>query len=190
MKLILGSRSIGRQKVLKRYGYEFGLAFADINEKAIRTEDLNTLPLLLAEEKFKNLIDRLDKNCTLITADQIVIHEGKLREKPENKKQAREYLKSYPGTSRTITSVVITNLMSGKKAEGTDTAYVTFKKFPDGIIDQLLKEGNILNAAGGFIIDDPLIMPFVKKIEGEIESVIGLPLQLTEKLLVKVGFKK
>ncbi|KAG7024197.1 Maf-like protein, partial [Cucurbita argyrosperma subsp. argyrosperma] len=46
-----------------------------------------------------------------------------------------------------------------------------------------VEEGNVLNVAGGLIIEHPLILPYVKKVVGTTDSVMGLPKALTEKLL-------
>lgn len=40
---------------------------------------------------------------------------------------------------------------------------------------------------GGFVVDDPLIMPFLDKREGEEDSIIGLPMRLTHQLIAEVS---
>jgi septum formation protein len=37
--------------------------------------------------------------------------------------------------------------------------------------------------AGSFVVEDPLLQPFLGKREGELESVQGMPIALTNKLL-------
>lgn len=37
--------------------------------------------------------------------------------------------------------------------------------------------------------DDPLLVPYVRKIEGDEESIVGMPIHLLEKLLKKAGYK-
>ncbi|PIT88071.1 MAG: hypothetical protein COU29_03595 [Candidatus Magasanikbacteria bacterium CG10_big_fil_rev_8_21_14_0_10_36_32] len=111
----------------------------------------------------------------------------RLREKPENEAQAREYLSravEYP--LETVTAVVITNTVTGKQEEGIDVAKVYFLDIPEETIEKLIKEGHIFHQAGGFSIDDPLVRDFVKQIEGEPESIIGLPKKLTERLIGEV----
>lgn len=187
MKIILGSKSIGRKHILQKAGYEFEIMVSNIDEKTIRTKNFKELPLLLARAKAKKLLEQINDPAILITCDQVVICNNKLREKPESEKQTREYLKSYEHyPAQTNTAIVVTNTKSGKQAEGSDFAKVFFKKIPDQIINQLVKEKSIMNAAGGFIIDDPLLKPFIDHIEGSIDSVIGLPLKLTEELILKV----
>lgn len=51
MKIILGSQSRSRRKVLEKLGYEFEVMPADIDEKAIRFDDPTKLTLVLARAK-------------------------------------------------------------------------------------------------------------------------------------------
>lgn len=187
MKIILGSQSVGRKKILEDAGYEFEILSADIDEKSIRSDDFELLPLLLAREKAKVLLEKIKEPAILITADQVVVYQGALREKPQSPKQAREYLLSYNQNPAQInTAVVVTNTQTGKQAEVLDITKAHFKAIPESIIEALIAEGNIMRAAGGFIVEHPLLLPYVKKIEGDIKSVTGLPLILTEELIKQV----
>lgn len=188
MKIILGSKSFGRQQVLKRAGYRFSVVPANIDEKKIRSENFEELPMLLARAKAKEIQKNIKENAVLITSDQVAVWNNKLREKPENLEQAREYLKTssfYP--TKAITAVVVTNLVTGKQAEGLDIVTVEFNPLPEEVITSLVKEGKVLDAAGGIIVEHPLIKPYIKSIDGELDSVTGLPLELTEKLIQEVS---
>lgn len=187
MKIILGSKSFGRQKVLKDAGFEFEVMIADIDEKAIRSDDYQLLPLLIARAKTEKLLTKISDDAILITSDQVVVCNGELREKPESKEIAWHYLESYSiFPAQTNTAVVVTNTKTGKKREEVDIARVYFKKIPPSIIDLLIQEGKILNTAGGFLVEHPLLQPYIEKIEGDIKSITGLPLKLTQKLIQEV----
>lgn len=186
MKIILGSQSFGRQQVLKNAGIDFEVMVADIDEQAIRSENYQELPLLIAQAKSEKLRQEIKEPAILITADQVVVCNGELREKPETEARAREYIESYsiyPAT--TITGVVVFNNDTGKQAEAVDTAEVFFKPLPDSMVDKLVEEGKIFHAAGGFIVEHPLVEPYVERIDGDINSVTGLPLEVTLKLIEK-----
>ncbi len=187
MKIILGSQSFGRKQVLERAGYEFEIMSADIDEKAIRSDNYEELPLLLARAKAQALLERIKEPALLITSDQIVVWNGQLREKPESVGQAKEYLKSYADfPAQTNTAVVITNTATGVQAEGVDIAKVFFKQIPDIVIDELISKTKLMYTAGGIIVEHPLFSPYIDRIEGEINSVSGLPLILTQELLEQV----
>jgi septum formation protein len=191
MKLILGSKSVGRYEVLSNAGYEFDVMVSDIEEEAIRTGDYELLPLLIARGKKDALLPKIKEDAILITSDQVVVWNKRLREKPKDKNEARDWLRThFKHPSKAITSVIATNTKTGKSAEGVDIVRVYFKKIPDNVIEKLIKKGRILNTAGACVAEDPLLNPYIKKLEGDLDSLTGLPMKLTKKLLEQVGFRQ
>lgn len=189
-KIILGSQSKARREILKQMGYEFEIMPSDIDEKQIRLENPTELTLALARAKAAALLPKIKEAAILITSDQVVVWNRTIREKPENEAQAREYLgRAAEHPSETVTAMVVINTATGKQAEGVDVAKVYFSDIPEEIISRLIEEGNIFNQAGGFSIDDPLVKDFVRRIEGEHESIEGLPKKLTERLMEEVADK-
>lgn len=189
MKIILGTASKYRKEVFEEMGYtDFEVMVADINEKTIRFDDPETLALALANAKADALLKRINDPAILITADQVVSWNGEIREKPENENQARDYLRSYHfAPAYTISAVAVTNTATGKRASGANTVKIVFDQIPDAVIEQLIKQGDIFNKAGGFEVRDPLLKPYVKGIEGTMDSVMGLPKELTKRLMKEVS---
>uniref|UniRef100_A0A0E0KAV9 Maf-like protein n=1 Tax=Oryza punctata TaxID=4537 RepID=A0A0E0KAV9_ORYPU len=210
LRLILGSSSASRRQILAEMGYSFTLLSADIDEKEIRKEKPEELVVALAHAKvtpfllllFKNWIladaimeklrnngmmnEILDSQDTtlLITADQVVVHDGVIREKPSTPEEARKFIKGYSKShAATIGSVLVTNVKSGARKEGWDKAEVYFHKIPDEVVESLIEEGDVFYVAGGLLIEHPLTSPLVEAIVGTIDSVMGLPKSLTEKLI-------
>ena len=184
MKIILGSSSQGRQEILKEMGYDFEVMAPDIDEKAIRHEDAKELVLRLGNAKADALIPKIKDSALLITSDQVVAWKDQIREKPENDEEAREFLRTYhEAPAETICSIVVTNTATGKRVSGVDIARVYFKEIPEDVIDKFIGRKDIFWRAGGFSIKDPLLQPYIEKIEGTINSIMGLPKELTERLL-------
>ncbi|XP_047176630.1 7-methyl-GTP pyrophosphatase isoform X2 [Vigna umbellata] len=192
-KIILGSSSVARRKILSEMGYQFTLMTADIDEKSIRKETPEELVMALAEAKANAIISKLQSTSNqervveptiLIAADTVVVYEGVIREKPTSKEEARQFLKDYSGRhAATVGSVIVTNLKTGFRKGDSDRVEIYFNEIPDEIIEKLVDEGITLNVAGGLIIEHPSILPFVKEVVGTTDSVMGLPKSLTEKLL-------
>ena len=61
-KIILGSESTGRAKVLREMGYEFTVMPANFDAKTIRWTDPEVLTLALAKAKAKALLPRITES--------------------------------------------------------------------------------------------------------------------------------
>ncbi len=188
MKLILGSSSKWRQYILRRMGYEFEVMEPDIDEKAIRHQDPERLVLAIARAKAEVLLPRIAEPALLVTSDQVTVCAGRIREKPESDEEARRFLKSYGDhPAMTVTAVVVTNTATRQAAEGVDIATLYFRPIPDGVIDALIEEGEVMHCCGAFVYEHELLRPFEVRLEGESESIQGLPARLTRDLIGRVG---
>ena len=184
MRTILGTQSAARRLLFARLAPVFETLSADIDEQAIRSDDPLLLPLLLARAKVDALVPRVGGDALLVTFDQVVTCGGELREKPASSDQARVWLESCAAhPAQTNTAVVVHNTATGARAEGLDVARVYFRPIPKEIIALLIQEGGVLRAAGGFLVEDSRFQPFIDRIEGETESVMGLPIALTSRLM-------
>ncbi|XP_015575324.1 7-methyl-GTP pyrophosphatase isoform X4 [Ricinus communis] len=192
VKIILGSSSVARRKILAEMGYEFTVTSADIDEKCIRKEKPEELVMALAEAKADAIIAKLqadnnqekDAELILAAADTVVVYEGAIREKPSSEEEARQFMKDYSGGhAATVSSVLVTNLKTGFRKVEFDRVEIFFHEIPDEVIEKLIEEGLVLRVAGGLIIEHPLILPYVKEVVGTTDSVMGLPKSLTEKLM-------
>src|SRR3989339_531887 len=119
MKIILGSQSQQRKRVLKEMGYEFEVLPADIDEKKIRHEDPRQLTVMLAKAKASAICSRISEPALIITADQVVVCNGKVYEKPRDVAEAKAFLQSYADyPAECVNGVVVTNTATGKQIEG------------------------------------------------------------------------
>jgi len=184
MKIILGSQSEGRRQVLEEMGYDFEIIPAHIDEKAIRDSDPKELVLKIAHAKADALQKRIQESALIITGDQVVVWNGKIREKPENEEEAERFLRSckdYP--AEIINAITVTNTETRRRVAGIDTSKVFFSEIPDDVIDKLIEEGDVFKRAGGFEIANPLLSPYVKRVEGTYDSIVGLPKEILSRLL-------
>ncbi|CAM8884547.1 unnamed protein product [Rhodiola kirilowii] len=176
-------------------GYEFTIMSADIDESSIRKEKPEDLVMALAEAKADAVISRLQAQhedlsksnsppTLLLTADTVVVYNGVIREKPSSKEEARKFIKDYSGSHGTVVgSVLVTNLRTGYKKGGWESAEVYFHEIPDHVIDSLIEDGVTLNVAGGLMLEHPLTSPFVESMVGTADCVMGLSKGLTERLI-------
>ena len=71
----------------------------------------------------------------LITADQVITHDGAILEKPLNREEAVAFLKGYSsGQCSTVGSIVITNLLTGRRVQVRSSLWqfveIIFKSVP------------------------------------------------------------
>jgi len=187
MKIILGSQSAGRKRVLEQMGYDFEIVPADIDEKAIRFSDPRELTLALARAKAQALLKKLTEPALLITSDLVVQWSDRILEKPAGPDQAREFLRGYAtAPAKIVASVVITDISSGKHLEGVEEATVHFRPIPENVVETIVSDERTYTQGGGLSVEDERLKPYIERIDGEIEAIIGLPKKLTQQFLTEM----
>ena len=191
MKIILGSGSKFRKEIMERAGYSFDVISADVDERAIRTENPYDLPLCLAEAKAAAILPKIADQALLVTSDTVVICEGRIYEKPLTPDEVRAFLGDYSrvGSADIVTSVLVTNTATEKKASGTDTCKVEFIQAPESAIEEFIRTGDPYSRAGGFSVEDETLAPYIKAEKSTYDSIMGMPLLMLAELLKKVEEK-
>jgi septum formation protein len=182
---VLGSSSKWRKQVITEIlGFtNVETLSPDIDEKAIRDPDPRVLTTKIANAKADALVPRVSKPCLLICSDQVILWRDQIREKPVDADEARHFLRSYDLNSPPICvdAVVITNTATGKRLQGVEIATAYFRPLSEAKIEELVAHGDVLTTAGGFVIER--MQEYLDRIDGDIESVLGLPKKLTTQLL-------
>lgn len=186
MKLILGSQSKWRAKELEKAGFVFETMSANIDEKAIRHSDPEKLVSVLAHAKAEALRNQIVEPALLITTDQVVVCDGKIREKPVDEAEARIFLNSYlEHPAEVVNGVVVTNTLTGKQVDGIDRAKVFYKSTLGTAIEELISKGDVMTCGGAFQAEDPTMLAHTARIEGGLDSFTGMPIGLVTRLLAE-----
>ena len=198
LPLILGSTSTSRQKIVGKLGWKCFHAAPDIDEKAIRSENSYELPLLIAKAKANALIERFSKGelqkpgdqFIILTADQITLYGGTVREKPENDEEAFAFLTSYSDDKvSTVSAIVITHWPSLKQESDIDVAEIFWKAIDEDCVKRIVSRREIFSSAGGFRVEDEDLNPRILRIDGDMTSIMGFPVSLTIRLLQELKSK-
>ncbi|WZZ12673.1 hypothetical protein YC2023_105762 [Brassica napus] len=200
-KMILGSQSMARKRILAEMGYDFTVVTADIDEKAIRRDNPEDLVVAIAQAKADEIISKLGgqsqfaqdlQPTLLITADTVVVYKGVIREKPTTKDEARLFIKGYSGShGGVVGSVLVRNLKTGVQRIGWDKAEAVVDKktrhspYSCGWFNSFvwIDDAVTFKVAGGLMLEHPLIAPFIDTVVGGVDTVMGLPKDLTEKFI-------
>ena len=192
--IVLGSGSSSRKSILLNAGYSFEIVKPDLDEKAIgdRTvgtmENAKKLVVQLGISKAENIMLKISPEIkrranVLLTADQVVVRNDKILEKPVDVKEARKFISmAHLHSCSTVGSIVLTEISTGRRVYGVDVATIAFNPIPDDIIDKLIEEGEVMYCAGALMIENPIIQPYISRIDGKLDSVMGLSTQLLGEL--------
>ena len=207
--LILGSASYSRKLILKQMGIDYHALIRPIDEKEIGNRDTDTPEALVqavAQAKMNHLIKEIvSGNCDndlpphdndtngewiILTGDQVVTCQGHILEKPDNITQAKEFVTQYgKHPCLTVGCVVLTHLPSRTSISGIHTATVHFlptltEDVASKIIDTFIENDEpIMSCAGGLMVEHPLTQQYVDRIEGNMDSVMGLCPEMVRRLL-------
>lgn len=194
-QIVLGTSSKYRHVLFAKHFPHilFSNISPSIDEKAIRLEntsreesDPRALTTILAHAKADALLHQLSPGTVLITSDQVVVYKGRIREKPESEDECRQFLQDYGAFPvQTVTAVVLSVIdrnRQSKRFEGVDVATQHLLPIPQIVVDKLIRKGDVMYCAGGITVEDALLRPYLGKRQGSLESIMGLPVTLVDKL--------
>jgi len=181
---ILASASPRRKILLQKAGYEFKVIPSNIDENAFPLEGVSSIEhtKLLALAKAK---DVAQKHPDIITmgADTVVDFDNKIIGKPKNADDAERITRLlFSAPHKVITAVALVNIKDNIEIVEADVTTVYPKKLNEDQIAEHIKNGDWMGKAGAYGIQETGD-EFVEKIQGSFTNVIGLPMELVQKLL-------
>ena len=198
-RVVLGSASAGRRRVLRSAGIDPLIAVSGVDEDAAIAAlgahpDPATVVTTLAWAKADAVVRELDAevtaDCVVIGCDSMLYVNGELRGKPGTPEQARRQWNSMAGKPGSLfTGHCVIRMRDAQVLRTETAAEVTTVRFGVPTEQELtayIASGEPLNVAGGFTIDG-LGGWFIDAVEGDPSNVVGLGLSVTRRLLESVG---
>ena len=180
--LILASRSPRRRQLLADCGLEFSLAGDyEVVEEYPRDLPADEVAAFLSRLKSEAYPEPLGGKDILITADTVVIADGRILGKPAGRETALDMLRSLSGRSHSVITGV--TLRNGSRSRTFDSrTKVFFKQLSDEEIDYYVDRYRPYDKAGAYGIQEWIGYVAIERIEGSFYNVMGLPVQklLTE----------
>lgn len=177
-KVILASGSPRRKELLSKLGFEFEIITKDTNEDFC-TDNPVEIVEELSMRKAKAVFDTLDYDDMLVIgADTIVYYDGEILGKPSDELEAKDMISMLSDRTHSVfTGVSFCIRKDGKELFKTfhSETKVTFYPIDKYDIESYIKSGSPLDKAGAYGIQDDFAK-HVKKIEGDYNNVVGLPL--------------
>lgn len=181
-KLVLATSSTIRQQILSDAGVSFEAIAARIDESSIKDALLadaqppRNIADALAELKAQKVAMR-HPNSLILAMDQVLVADGELFDKPNQRAEAKTQLQSLSGTSHHLISAAVAYENNAPVWRSVKTAKLTMRPLSDAFLDQYLEhEGDaILNCVGAYRLEG-LGAQLFTSIEGDYFTILGLPL--------------
>jgi septum formation protein len=182
--LILASASARRRELLAQAGYKFTAISPDIDESAFSTTGITADEYAkeLALAKAKNVAEKYPDSL-VIGADTVVDYHGQIIGKPADAEEAEQITrKLFSAPHKVITAVALVRLSDRTELCESDTTTVYPKSLTDEQIARHIKSGSWQDKAGAYAIQENGD-EFIQKIDGSLTNVMGLPMELLQRLL-------
>jgi len=180
-RLILASGSAIRAQIMSEAGLTYEVISKPVDEAAIKDSMLSEGSRLrdiadaLAEAKALR-VSRTEPGF-VIGADQIMVMDDKLFDKPPTIEAARERLKEMRGKAHKLMGAVVVCENGQAVWRHLSVTTLTVREFSDAFLDQYIEmEGESLTrSVGAYRFEGPGAHLF-SKVEGDFFSILGLPL--------------
>src|SRR5256714_1969409 len=184
-RLVLARASPRRQELLREAGFEFSVFPANIDEDSYLTLMPIELARHLSFEKAKAVASRFPHDV-ILAADTVVAFGDRALSKPEDADDARKMLTLLSGTTHiVITGVTIMQKESEVQQTRAAMSAVRMRALTPADLDAYIASGQWEGKAGGYGIQDQ--DPFVTKMSGSHTNIVGLPMELVQKMLGEVN---
>ena len=198
-RVVLGSASTGRLRVLRSAGIDPLVAVSGVDEDAAiaalganpdPAEVVTTLARAKADAVVRELASSVTADCVVIGCDSMLYVDGELRGKPGTPEQARRQWNSMAGKSgRLFTGHCVIRVLESQVLGSQTAAEVTTVRFgipTEAELNAYIAHGEPLSVAGAFTIDG-LGGWFIDGVDGDPSNVVGLGLSVTRGLLESLG---
>jgi septum formation protein len=190
-RLVLASASPARLATLRSAGLGPEVVVSGVDESTVRVDDPAVLALELARLKARAVAERLPGGTTawVIGCDSVLELDGSIHGKPRDAAEARSRWQTMRGRSGVLhTGHCIVDTATGAEVARSADTVVHFADVPDAEIDAYVDTGEPLHVAGAFTIDG-LGGAFVRGIEGDPHTVVGIGLPLLREMFADLGVR-
>lgn len=180
-KIILASGSPRRKELLHQINLNFDVKVSSCEEvitKIIPHEVVMELSDLKASDVSSTLSEAEKEDCYVIGADTIVAIDHHILGKPANEKEAFDMLQSLSDACHQVyTGVTLIHFNNGTMRKKTfyEKTDVYFYPLTSEKINRYIATGDCMDKAGAYGIQG-YAAAFVRKIDGDYNNVVGLPI--------------
>lgn len=184
-RLVLASASPRRRELLREWGYEFEVMEPNVREATAAKRGPTKTARHNARRKALAAARRAG-GAVIISADTLTVLEKKVIGKPDDDAHAQKMLRELSGTRHSvITAMCAVDTRTGRIIVEDDEAFIHMRKMTDADIDEYVKTGEGMGKSGAYAARAKGDR-FIKKIEGNIDTVIGFSRFVFEKMMYRL----
>lgn len=191
-RLVLASASPARLATLRGAGLGPEVVVSGVDESVIAVEEPARLALELARMKARAVGRRLspgDGPAWVIGCDSVLEIEGSVHGKPADAEEARSRWRRMRGGSGVLhTGHCLLDTADGREVSRSADTLVHFADPSDEEVEAYVASGEPLKVAGAFTIDG-LGGAFVRGLEGDPHTVVGIGLPLLREMFAELGVR-
>lgn len=171
--IILASKSPRRQELLRLMGINFRVVLKEVEETYPPDLSPTQIAVYISEKKAKAFDDVIGDEI-VITADTIVCINGQILGKPENEEHAFEILSTLSGNKHEVITAV-SLVKHGQVRSFYEVSEVFFRMITAEQIRYYITNGNPMDKAGAYGIQEWIGLIAIERINGSYTNVVGLP---------------
>ena len=176
-KVLLASNSPRRKELLQGIDIDFEIkVLPDIDESYPSSLPVDEVAEFIAEKKASSYTNNLKEDELLITADSVVILDGAIFGKPNNKEEAKEMLFALSGKAHRVVSGVCLATLK-KQISFSVTSEVLFSELSCEEIEYYIDRYSPFDKAGSYGIQEWIGYIGVEHLSGSYFNIMGLPIQ-------------
>jgi septum formation protein len=189
-KFILASNSPRRRELMRQAGYRFEVRPPPIEDRGVTGAPspgayVESLAYLKAMAVIQGR--RLTEGLVL-GADTIVELAGRIIGKPADKADARRILSQLSGSEHhVLTGLALVDVAKRRRLLAHDITRIRMRRITPEEIDAYVAGGEAMGKAGAYAIQETGDR-YVETIDGSLTNVVGLPMELLERMIKAVGY--
>jgi len=192
-RIILASESPRRQALLTQAGFDFVVMPSYIDEESVMDEEVSPYDMvkILSTKKAMHVSEKTKDSAIIIAADTVVVLKGAVMGKPSDAEEAFQMLRRLQGQSHSVYTGVtlIHKTDSGMTLRNiVDNTGVRMRALSDDEIRAYIGTGEPFDKAGSYAIQGRGSL-LIERIEGDYNTVVGLPLVRVCQALQAFGVK-